>query len=51
MELLSKIVATICLIVTTILGILTYINNSKIQRLELKIKQLEYKNLKRKLRK
>jgi len=32
---INKIVATIGLIVTTILAILTYINNSRIQRVEL----------------
>jgi len=47
----KEIVVTICLIITTILAILTYINNSKLQRTELKIKQLEYKQLKRKLKK
>jgi len=47
---ITEKVATICIIVTTILSILTYRNNSKIQHIELKIKELEYKQLKQKSR-
>ncbi len=42
----KEIVVTICLIITTIIAILTYETNSKLQKAELKIKQLEYKNMK-----
>ena len=48
---IKEIVTTICNIVVTTIGILVYKNNSKIQKLELKIKQLEYQELKRKLKK